>query len=200
MRSASSRRSEPDRLESFSDGVMAVIITLMAFELKVPLGTTFSSVGKVLPFLLVYILSFTNIGIYWNNHHHLLRSTERISPGVMWANLHLLFWLSLLPVLTEYMGQHYKAHLPAFLYGVGALGSAAAYTILSRAIIASNGADSPVARAIGEDRKGKISIVFYVLGVGLAWVSPWISYGLYVAVAVMWFVPDPRLEQATADE
>ena len=201
MREASSgRRSEPDRLEAFSDGVLAVIITIMAFELKAPPGTSLHDVGTVLPHLLVYILSFAVIGIYWNNHHHLLRSTERISPAVMWANLHLLFWLSLVPVLTQYMADHYRAHLPASAYGVGQLGAAIAYTILARTIITSNGADSEVARAIGDDRKGRVSLLMYTLGVGLAWVSPWISYGLYVAVAVMWFIPDRRLEQATAVE
>jgi uncharacterized membrane protein len=201
MREApSGRRSEPDRLEAFSDGVLAVIITIMAFELKAPPGTALHDVGKVLPNLLVYILSFAFIGIYWNNHHHLLRSTERISPAVMWANLHLLFWLSLVPVVTQYLAGYYQAHLPASVYGVVALGAGIAYAILARAIIASNGADSDVAQAIGADRKGSLSILVYALGVGLAWVTPWISYGFYVGVALVWFIPDRRLEQATAAE
>jgi uncharacterized membrane protein len=188
------RRSDPDRLEAFSDGVMAVIITIMAFDLKEPAGATWHSLEHSLASLLVYILSFTFIGIYWNNHHHLLRSTERISAAVMWSNLHLLFWLSLIPVLTKWMADHYNSHLPASVYGIDGLGAAVAYTILVRAIVACNGSDSPVARAIGDDRKGNASLLLYILGAGLAWITPWVGYALYATVSVMWFVPDRRLE------
>jgi TMEM175 potassium channel family protein len=197
---AGSSRWDTDRLEAFSDGVMAVIITIMAFGLEVPSGTSWHDLWTRLPDLLIYALSFIVIGIYWNNHHHLFRATDRISGGVMWANLHLLFWLSLIPLLTKWIGTDngYRAHLPASSYGVAALGSAAAYGILVRAIIRANGKDSAVAAAIGSDLKGNISIGLNVLGVGLAWVSPWIAYGLYVAVALLWFVPDRRFTRARA--
>ena len=191
----SQRRSEPERLEAFSDGVLAVIITIMALDLRVPGRPTVRDLGQSLPSLLVFALSFTFIGIYWNNHHHLLRSTERISGRVMWSNLHLLFWLSLMPLLTKYVAEYYGSHLPACTYGVVAIGAASAYWILVRSIVAANGPDSEVARAIGTDFKGKVSIVIYALGVGLAWITPWIAYALYVAVSVIWFVPDRRLER-----
>jgi uncharacterized membrane protein len=193
---SASGRWDTDRLEAFSDGVMAVIITIMAFGLEAPNGTSWNDLGKRLPDLLIYALSFTFIGIYWNNHHHLFRATERISGAVMWANLHVLFWLSLIPVLTKWIGTDYRAHVPACAYGVVALGAAAAYGILVQAIIRANGKDSAVAAAIGSDLKGTISIGLYAVGVGLAWVSPWISYALYVAVAVVWFVPDRRFTRA----
>ncbi len=194
-----SSRWDTDRLEAFSDGVMAVIITIMAFGLQAPAGRpTLHALGKLFPHLLIYALSFIMIGIYWNNHHHLFRATERISGAVMWANLHVLFWLSLIPVLTEWIGtsSDYRAHLPACSYGVAALGAAIAYGILVRAIIRANGRDSAVGAAIGSDLKGNISIGLYVVGIGLAWVSPWIGYGMYVAVAVVWFVPDRRFTRA----
>ena len=186
-------RRDAERLEAFSDGVMAVIITIMVLGLKIPARATAHSLSQSLPSLLVYVLSFTVIGIYWNNHHHLLRSTERISGTVMWANLHLLFWLSLIPVLTEWVAKFYRAHLPAASYGVVTAGAAVAYWILVRAIIRCNGEDSTVAQAVGSDTKGVASIVLYLLGVGLAWVSPWIAYAFYVAVAIVWFIPDRRL-------
>lgn len=189
---------EPDRLEAFSDGVLAVIITIMALELKAPIGGTVHDLGKSMPGLLVYILSFTVIGIYWNNHHHLLRATSRIGGAVMWANLHLLFWLSLIPVLTEWLRRDYRSNLPASAYGGVALGAAFAYAFLVRAIVRHNGPGSQVALAVGSDFKGWMSIVLYALGVGLAWVTPWISYGLYVAVAVIWIVPDRRFARGDA--
>jgi uncharacterized membrane protein len=186
--------SDTGRLEAFSDGVMAVIITIMVLQLKTPPGTSLRDLRASLPSLLVYLLSFVMIGIYWNNHHHLLRATERISGGVMWANLHLLFWLSLIPFVTNWVGTRgaYRHSLPASSYEVVALCAAIAYFILVRAIIRSNGRTSAVARAVGSDAKGTISAVLYAFGVGLAWVSPWIAYGLSVAVAVIWFVPDRR--------
>ena len=186
--------SETGRLEAFSDGVLAVIITIMALELKAPVEGTFRSLHERLPSLLIYILSFTFIGIYWNNHHHLLRAARRVTGGVMWANLHLLFWLSLIPVLTEWIGEHYQAHAPAATYGLVCLGSAVAFIILTRAIIRADGGDSPVA-AIGRDVKGRASLVLYAAATGLAFVSPFISYALFAAVAVIWFVPDSRFSR-----
>jgi uncharacterized membrane protein len=185
-------RREAERLEAFSDGVMAVVITIMAFGLNIPKDTTWHALGQQLPSLLVYVLSFTMIGIYWNNHHHLLRATDRISGGVMWANLHLLFWLSLIPVATKWVGEAHQASMPASVYGMVALGAAVAYGILVRAIIRANGRQSAVAAAVGSDVKGNVSIVLYAVAIGLAWLSPWIAYALYITVAVVWFVPDRR--------
>jgi uncharacterized membrane protein len=180
------------RVEAFSDGVMAVIITIMAFELRAPRGATLGAVRDQLPGLFVYILSFVFIGIYWNNHHHLLRAAKRISGSAMWANLFLLFWLSLIPVLTEWLRDEYRNALPAATYGAVAFAAAIAYTILVRALIRANGADSALAAAIGSDVKGYASLVLYAAAVPLAFVTPWISYAIYVAVALMWFVPDRR--------
>jgi uncharacterized membrane protein len=191
--------SETGRLEAFSDGVIAVIITIMALELKPPESYTFDSLRDRLPALLFYILSFTFVGIYWNNHHHLLRAARRISPGVMWANLHLLFWLSLIPVLTEWVGEHHTKTAPAATYGVMGLGAAVAFTILVRAIIRADGSSSLVATAIGSDTKGRVSMLAYAAATVLAFVSPWISYALFIAVAVMWFIPDRRLSRASTD-
>jgi uncharacterized membrane protein len=191
--------SETGRLEAFSDGVLAVIITIMALELKPPEEPTFDSLRHRLPALLFYILSFTFVGIYWNNHHHLLRAARRISAGVMWSNLHLLFWLSLIPVLTEWVGEHHTETAPAATYGVVGLGSAVAFTILVRAIIRADGSSSLVATAIGSDTKGRVSLLAYAAATVLAFVSPWISYALFVAVAVMWFIPDRRLSQVSPD-
>jgi uncharacterized membrane protein len=180
------------RVEAFSDGVMAVIITIMALELRAPRGATLDAMREQLPGLLVYVLSFTIIGIYWNNHHHLLRAADRISGAAMWANLFLLFWLSLIPVLTEWLRDEYRHALPAAAYGAVGLAAGFAYSILVRALIRANGADSAVAAAIGSDRKGYASLVLYAAGVGLDFVSPWIAYALYATVAVVWFVPDRR--------
>jgi uncharacterized membrane protein len=191
--------SETGRLEAFSDGVLAVIITIMALELKPPEDGTFRSLHARLPALLFYILSFTFVGIYWNNHHHLLRAARRISAGVMWSNLHLLFWLSLIPVLTEWVGEHHTETAPAATYGVVGLGSAVAFTILVRAIIRADGSSSLVATAIGSDTKGRVSLLAYAAATVLAFVSPWISYALFVAVAVMWFIPDRRLSRPSTD-
>jgi uncharacterized membrane protein len=185
--------SETGRLEAFSDGVLAVIITIMALELKAPDGGDFAALRHRLPALLIYVLSFTFIGIYWNNHHHLLRAARRISAGVMWANLHLLFWLSLIPVLTEWIGEHYRQTAPAATYGLVCLGSAVAYTILVRAIIRADGTASLVAAAVGRDTKGRASLLIYAAATALAFVSSWISYALFAAVAVIWFIPDRRL-------
>lgn len=181
------------RLEAFSDGVMAVIITITALSLKVPDGVSFTALSHRLPALLVYVLSFAFVGIYWNNHHHLLRATRTISGSVMWANLHLLFWLSLIPIITEWVGNAYRDEWPAATYGIVALGAAIAFTILVRMIVRANGRDSSVAAAIGSDTKGNVSLVFYASGIGFAFISPWISYALYASVSVIWFIPDQRM-------
>jgi uncharacterized membrane protein len=187
--------SETGRVEAFSDGVIAVIITIMALELRAPLGDGFASLRARLPALLVYILSFVLIGIYWNNHHQLLRAARRVTGAVMWANLHLLFWLSLIPVLTEWIGEHHADSAPAATYGVVLLGAGVAYTILTLAIIRADGSASPVAAAVGRDVKGRASLVAYVAATALAFVSPWISYALFAGVAVLWFAPDRRLSR-----
>jgi uncharacterized membrane protein len=187
--------SETGRVEAFSDGVLAVIITIMALELRAPLGGGGTALRDRLPALLVYILSFVFIGIYWNNHHHLLRAARRVTGAVMWSNLHLLFWLSLIPVLTEWIGEDYKDTAPAAAYGVVCLGAATAFTILVLAIIRADGRDSAVATAIGRDAKGRVSLVIYAAAIGLAWVSPWISYALFATVSVIWFVPDRRFSR-----
>jgi uncharacterized membrane protein len=191
------REREAERLEAFSDGVMAVIITIMAFGIAEPKGATVADMGKSLPGILVYLLSFAFVGIYWVNHHHLLRATERISGAVMWTNLNLLFWLSLMPWMTRWVSSNYSDHLPASAYGVLCLLAAIAYTILVRAIIGANGRTSEVARAIGRDFKGNVSILLYISGVGLAWLSPYIAYGVYAIVSVIWFIPDRRLDPRT---
>ena len=170
-------------------------MTIMALELKAPVGGDLRSLRERIPALLVYTLSFTFVGIYWNNHHHLLRATRRMTAGVMWSNLHLLFWLSLIPVATEWIGENYEKTAPAATYGLIGLGSAVAFTILVRAIIRADGTASPVATAIGRDTKGNVSLVTYAAATGLAFVSPWISYALFAAVAVMWFIPDRRLSR-----
>ena len=187
--------SETGRLEAFSDGVLAVIITIMALELKAPVGKgDFSDLHERIPALLVYILSFTFIGIYWNNHHHLLRAARRVTPAVMWSNLHLLFWLSLIPVLTEWIGdEHWDKTAPAATYGVVCLASAVAFTILATVIIHADGKDSPVAAVSGQSIKAQASLVLYAGGTALAFVVPWIAYILYAVVSVIWFIPDRTL-------
>jgi len=182
-----------ERLEAFSDAVFAVIITIMALELRAPEGHTLAHVrDDLLPGLVAYVLSFSLLGIYWNNHHHLLRAAERINGSVMWTNLFLLFWLSLIPVLTEWLREEYEYPLPAATYGVVLLASGFAYRLLIRSLIRANGRDSAVARAIGSDVKGNLSLAIYAAAIPLAFVSPWISYAFYVAVALLWFVPDRR--------
>jgi uncharacterized membrane protein len=195
-RSTRSLEIGTSRVEAFSDAVIAVIITIMAFELRAPRGASLGAVREQLPGLLVYVLSFVFVGIYWNNHHHLLRAAERISGAAMWANLFLLFWLSLIPVVTEWLRDGYRHALPAAAYGVVALAAGFAYWILVRALIRANGRESALAEAIGSDIKGYASLVLYATGVGLAFVSPWLSYMIYVAVSVMWFVPDRRFTRS----
>jgi uncharacterized membrane protein len=195
-RSGRSLEMGTTRVEAFSDGVLAVIITIMALELQAPHGATLDAVHEQLPGLLVYVLSFVLLGIYWNNHHHLFRAADRISGAAMWANLFLLFWLSLIPVSTEWLRDEYRHPLPAAAYGAVLLAAGFAYTLLVRTLIRANGRDSAVARAIGSDIKGYASLVLYAAGVGLAFVSPWISYALYVSVALMWFIPDRRFTRS----
>jgi uncharacterized membrane protein len=186
------------RLEAFSDGVLAIIITIMVLELKVPRGTEPGALQPLLPVFASYVLSFVYVGIYWNNHHHLFHSTRQVSGGVLWANLHLLFWLSLLPFTTGWMGQNHLAATPTAIYGVVLLMAAIAYYILVRAIIAQQGPGSLLAAAIGRDRKGKASVVLYLFAAGLAFVSPWIASAIYLSVALLWLVPDRRIERAMA--
>ncbi|MEY2853576.1 MAG: hypothetical protein RL030_708 [Pseudomonadota bacterium] len=187
-----------NRLEAFSDGVLAIIITIMVLELKVPHGTDFQALQPLLPVFLSYVLSFVYLAIYWNNHHHMLHATQRIDAGVMWANMHLLFWLSLIPFVTGWMGENHFAPLPAALYGTVLLMAAIAYFILQRRIILSDGKDSTLARAVGRDLKGKLSPLLYVMGIMATLFAPWLSLALYVAVALMWLVPDRRIERKLA--
>ena len=183
------------RLEAFSDGVLAIIITIMVLELKVPHAVELAALKPVLPVLLSYVLSFIYLGIYWNNHHHLFQATEEVSGGILWANLHLLFWLSLFPFTTAWMGENHLAAIPTAVYGFVLLMAAIAYYILQRTIIAREGRDSLLAQAIGKDRKGKLSPLLYLAAIPLAFVSSWIAAGLYVFVALLWFIPDPRIER-----
>ena len=187
---------ETNRLEAFSDGVLAIIITIMVLELKVPHGVQFASLIPVIPVFSSYVLSFIYVGIYWNNHHHLLHTTRRVSAGILWSNLHLLFWLSLFPFATAWMGQNHVAPVPTAAYGVVLLLAAIAYYILQSAIIAHEGRRSLLASALGRDWKGKLSPVIYLTAIPLAFVSPWIANGLYAFVAALWLVPDRRIERA----
>ena len=183
-----------NRLEAFSDGVIAIIITIMVLELKVPHDPDLSALTKLAPVFVSYVLSFIYVGIYWNNHHHLLHAVERVSGGILWANMHLLFWLSLIPFVTGWMGENHFAGTPVAVYGVVLLMCAVAYFILVRALIGRHGKESKLARAIGSDQKGKISLVLYAAAVPITRLNPWISFGMYVLVAAMWLVPDKRIE------
>jgi uncharacterized membrane protein len=184
------------RLEAFSDGVIAIIITIMVLELRVEHGAEWSTLRPLMPVLLSYVLSFVYVAIYWNNHHHLLHATKQISGGVMWSNMHLLFWLSLFPFVTGWMGENDFARNPVALYGVVQLMAAVAYTILVRALLKHHEPDSALARAIGSDAKGTISLVLYVLGILSSWVNTAVSLLFYVVVAVIWLIPDRRIERA----
>lgn len=187
------------RLEAFSDGVIAVIITIMVLELKAPHEPTLAALHALWPVLLSYLLSFIYVGIYWNNHHHMFKAVQRIDGRVMWANLHLLFWISLFPFVTAWMSENHFAPVPTALYGGVLLMAAIAWPITARALIACNGRESPLANAMGRDAKGKLAIVLYALAIPLAlFVNAWIACALYVAVAAIWFVPDRRMERAIA--
>jgi uncharacterized membrane protein len=186
---------EKNRLEAFSDGVLAIIITIMVLELKVPGGAGLADLQLRLPVFLSYVLSFIYVGIYWNNHHHMFHSTRRVTGGILWANLHLLFWLSLFPFMTGWVGEYPRAAVPTAVYGFVLLMAALAYYILQRTIIAQQGPGSLLAAAVGRDRKGKLSPACYLAAIPLAFVSPWISNGLFVFVALIWLVPDRRIER-----
>ena len=183
------------RLEAFSDGVLAIIITIMVLDLHIPRGQELSALLPLLPVFLCYVLSFVYIGIYWNNHHHMLHAAKRVSGGVLWANLHLLFWLSLFPFVTGWMGENSFAAIPTALYGGVLLMAATAYWILARALIAAEGTESMLAKAIGRDRKGVLSIALYAVAIPLALVSRWPALAIFVLVALMWLVPDRRIER-----
>ena len=182
------------RLEAFSDGVIAVIITIMVLEMKVPHGYDIASLQPLLPVLNSYVLSFVYIGIYWNNHHHMLHVARKVNGRILWANLHLLFWLSLIPFVTGWMGENHFAETPVALYGAVLLMSAIAYYVLSRTLIKHDGRDSAIATALGSDFKGRISVVIYAAAIPLSFVNRWLAVFLYVIVAAMWFVPDRRIE------
>ena len=187
------------RLEAFSDGVIAIIITIMVLELRVPHGDDLAALRPLLPVFLTYVLSFVFVGIYWNNHHHLLHTVRRVSGTILWANLHLLFWLSLVPAVTGWLGEHHAAPWPTAAYGAVLLMAAIAYTLLQWAIVAHDGEQSVLAAALGRDRKAKVSLAAYALAIGLAFENPSLSDLLYVGVAALWFVPDRRIEAVLAD-
>ena len=183
------------RLEAFSDGVIAIIITIMVLEMKIPHGNDVSSLKPLIPIFISYVLSFTYIGIYWNNHHHLMQAVEKVNGPILWANMHLLFWLSLTPFVTGWMGENHTAGLPIALYGIVLLFSGLAYYILAQMLIKHHGKDSALASALGKDFKGKLSLVIYVLGIFLVNYSTWVSLALYFLVAIMWLIPDKRIEE-----
>jgi uncharacterized membrane protein len=183
------------RLEAFSDGVIAILITIMVLELKVPHGTDLLALSGLVPIISSYVLSFVFLGIYWNNHHHLFQAVKRVDGRVLWANLHLLFWLSLVPFVTAWMGENPKAAMPVAIYGAVLFFSGCAYFVLARVLVALHGRESTLAVAIGADRKGLASVVLYAAGIGFAFVRPPVSLVLYVTVAVMWLVPDRRIEK-----
>src|SRR5450759_494170 len=186
------------RLEAFSDGVIAVIITIMVLEMKVPHGIDLPALLPLIPVFLSYVLSFVFTGIYWSNHHHMLHAVQHVSGGVLWANLHLLFWLSLVPFVTGWMSENHFAAVPVAFYGVVLLMAGVAYYILARILVAQHGKDSMLARALGRDYKGIASVVLYAIAIALAFVIPWVACVIYVAVAIMWLIPDPRIEHQLA--
>ena len=185
----------PGRLEAFSDGVIAVIITIMVLSLRPPDGGSLHDLRPLVPKLSVYLLSFVFVAIYWTNHHHLMQVVDRVSGAALWANAHLLFWLSLTPAAAAWLGPHVRDKAPVAIYGVVLLGSAIAYSILTLALVSSAGSDARIARALGRDRKGKFSVVAYAVAIAVAPVVPWISLGIYIAVTLVWLVPDRRMER-----
>ena len=184
------------RLEAFTDGVIAIIITIMVLELKVPEGEHWYELRPLLPKFISYVLSFVYVGIYWNNHHHTLQATRSVSGGILWANLHLLFWLSLLPFSSGWLGENHFSEQPMLLYGLNLLLCAIAYTIFARSLIAHHGKESALARAFGNDIKGNVSLALYVLGIALSFVNPWLGFTTYSVVALIWLVPDSRMQKA----
>jgi uncharacterized membrane protein len=189
-----------NRLEAFSDGVIAILITIMVLELKVPHSPDFSALLPLWPVFMSYVLSFIYIGIYWNNHHHLMHAVKEVNGGVLWANLHLLFWLSLIPFVTAWMGENHFETGPVVAYGFVLFMCASAYSLLVRRLIAHHDKNTTLAKAVGNDRKGKISIVLYLAGIALAWFAAWLGFLVYVGVAVMWLIPDRRIERKVVDE
>jgi uncharacterized membrane protein len=188
------------RLEAFSDGVIAIIITIMVLEMKVPHGNNVAALQPLIPVFISYVLSFIYIGIYWNNHHHLLHAAHRVSGPILWANLHLLFWLSLVPFVTGWMGENNFSAWPVALYGLVLLMAALAYTFLTRALINHHGRDSTLAAAVGKDAKGNVSLLIYAIAVPLSFLNRWLALSLYVLVAVIWFIPDRRIEKTLSHE
>ncbi|HET9251678.1 MAG TPA: TMEM175 family protein [Candidatus Eisenbacteria bacterium] len=187
------------RLEAFSDAVVAIIITIMVLEMRVPHGSDWTALRPLFHPFVTYVLSYIYLGIYWNNHHHMLHATHRVNGRILWANLHLLFWLSLVPFVTGWMGENNVAPEPTALYGVVMLGAAVAYTILQTTIVRHHGPDSGLARALGRDMKGKLSLAAYALAIPLAFLNRWISVAIYAIVAMMWLIPDPRIESRMKD-
>jgi uncharacterized membrane protein len=187
------------RLEAFSDGVIAIIITIMVLEMKVPHGDTLSSLKPLIPVFFSYVLSFTNVAIYWNNHHHMLHAAKHVNGSVLWANIHLLFWLSLFPFVTGWLGENHFAKWPVVFYGVVSLMAGLAYYWLAQCLSAIHGKDSALTMAIGKDRKGIMSVIIYAAGIAISFIVPWLGFSLYILVAVMWFIPDKRIEKAMAN-
>ncbi|MET8217680.1 TMEM175 family protein [Streptomyces hirsutus] len=187
-----------ERMEAFSDGVIAILITVMVLELPTPHGTTWAALHDALPVLLTYVLSFVYLGIYWNNHHHMLQATDRVNGLILWANLHLLFWLSLIPFTTAWMGQNHFAAVPTAAYGIDLLAAALAYYTLQKTITRDQGEESLLATAVGRDLKGKVSPLLYASGIGLSFLNDWLAVAIYAGVALMWLVPDRRLERTMA--
>jgi len=183
------------RLEAFSDGVLAIIITIMVLELKVPHGNTPEDLKPLLPVFISYVLSFIYIGIYWNNHHHLMHVVHKVNGGVLWSNIHLLFWLSLVPFATAWMGENHFSKWPVILYGFILMMAGVAYYILAHRLTGIHGKDSALAQALGKDKKGIISVVLYIAGIGFAFINPWIGFSIYIIVAAIWFIPDRRIEK-----
>lgn len=187
------------RLEAFSDGVLAIVITIMVLELKVPEGASFKALAPSLPIFLTYLFSFIYVGIYWNNHHHLMQTVTKVNGTILWANLNLLFWLSLFPFVTGWMGENHFQQNPVALYGIVLLMAALAYRILAYFVVKSEGENSRIGKAIGNDRKGNVSIILYLLGVIVSFVYPVLAISMYILVAVMWFIPDRRIENLVED-
>lgn len=187
------------RLETFSDGVIAIIITIMVLEMKVPHGTSLAALKPLLPVFLSYVLSFVNIAIYWNNHHHMFHIDNKINGSILWSNVHLLFWLSLFPFATGWMGENHFAAWPVVIYGAVSLMAGIAYYLLAHNLASLHGKDSTLAKALGKDRKGVLSVIIYAIGIGLAFINPWLGIACYFAVACMWFIPDRRIETRITD-
>lgn len=186
------------RLEAFSDGVVAIIITIMVLELHVPHGDSFHDLQPLLPVFISYILSFVYVGIYWNNHHHMIYAVDRINGSILWANLNLLFWLSLIPFVTSWMGENHFSKWPVILYGCALIMNGFSYNILCRLLIREAGPDSTLAQLMDKDWKGRTSVIIYAIAIGLSFLNSWLGFGLYVVVAVMWFIPDRRIEKKIA--